>query len=502
MKSSLLQSSKKSSGNKNSNSISSPAAQLQDNRKNTKDQQNIIKLANTGKTSVQLKEFAHLLNGNSTLQKMDFEEEEPLQGKLENIQRQGLEEEELMQGKFKTIQKMSLEEEEPLQWKIETIQRMGLEEEELLQGKFETIQKQENKTGLPENLKSGIENLSGYIMDDVKVHFNSPKPATLQAHAYAQGTEIHLAPGQEKHLPHEAWHVVQQKQGRVKPTLQMSQSSGDPAFAGKGGVNVNDDAGLEKEADVMGEKALNQLQYQRKKSKLNIYSAPIAQRNVNYSGYDGNRRVAVIKSVRNFESKEGISSEDALSDFQILEGMVKMNKRAEFFGEFDLNNYQHLGLLYHQIKRQGKGFENEKDEQELLKKDKPFKEKQEQEATTFGPAKREDLKIKGFFKLALLGMGSSIGYYITSLGKSYDHKHTIVIGKENPWESRRGIVPFVNHPMEMIEPWGKDAPESRFKTRQDEFSPNNPEDVFASRKKFAVKTKVAIMSPAATVKNE
>lgn len=108
------------------------------------------------------------------------------------------------------------------------------------------IQKKENNTSLPDNLKSGIENLSGYSMDDVKVHYNSVKPAQLQAHAYAQGTEIHLASGQEKHLPHEAWHVVQQKQGRVKPTMQM-----------KGEVNVNDDAGLEKEASVMGAKAMD-----------------------------------------------------------------------------------------------------------------------------------------------------------------------------------------------------------------------------------------------------
>lgn len=107
------------------------------------------------------------------------------------------------------------------------------------------IQKQENKTGLPDSLKSGIEHLSGYSMDDVTVNYNSQKPAQLQAHAYAQGTAIHIASGQEKHLPHEAWHVVQQKQGRVKPTLQM-----------KRGVNVNDDQGLEKEADVMGTKAL------------------------------------------------------------------------------------------------------------------------------------------------------------------------------------------------------------------------------------------------------
>jgi hypothetical protein len=107
------------------------------------------------------------------------------------------------------------------------------------------LQKKANNTGLPDNLKSGIENLSGHAMDDVKVHYNSDKPAQLNAHAYAQGSQIHIANGQEKHLPHEAWHVVQQKQGRVKPTMQM-----------KGKVNVNDDEGLEKEADMMGGKAI------------------------------------------------------------------------------------------------------------------------------------------------------------------------------------------------------------------------------------------------------
>lgn len=102
-----------------------------------------------------------------------------------------------------------------------------------------------NKTGLPDNVKSGVESLSGLSLDDVKVHYNSSEPAQLQAHAFAQGTDIHVAPGQEKHVPHEAWHVVQQKQGRVQATTQM-----------KGKVPVNDDAGLEQEADQMGAKAL------------------------------------------------------------------------------------------------------------------------------------------------------------------------------------------------------------------------------------------------------
>jgi len=100
-----------------------------------------------------------------------------------------------------------------------------------------------NCTGLPDGLKAGVENLSGFSMDDVRVRYNSDKPAQLNALAYTQGSEIHVAPGQERHLPHEAWHVVQQKQGRVKPTLQAK------------GVPINDDRELEQEADVMGARA-------------------------------------------------------------------------------------------------------------------------------------------------------------------------------------------------------------------------------------------------------
>ncbi|VAW70025.1 hypothetical protein MNBD_GAMMA10-1042, partial [hydrothermal vent metagenome] len=105
------------------------------------------------------------------------------------------------------------------------------------------LQKKENNTGLPDKLKSGMENLSGYSLDHVKVHYNSSKPAAVQAHAYAQGSNIHLGSGQEKHLPHELGHVVQQMQGRVKPTTTVA------------GVSVNDNAGLENEATVMGSRA-------------------------------------------------------------------------------------------------------------------------------------------------------------------------------------------------------------------------------------------------------
>lgn len=146
------------------------------------------------------------------------------------------------------------------------------EDNKIAQRKGTALQKKANNTGLPDSLKEGVENLSGYSMDDVKVHYNSSKPAQLNAHAYAQGSEIHLASGQEKHLPHEAWHVVQQKQGRVKPTTQV------------GGVDVNDNAQLEKEADVMGAKAIQMKGKfdSDQDSKMAANNSKVVQRAVGY----------------------------------------------------------------------------------------------------------------------------------------------------------------------------------------------------------------------------
>ena len=132
-----------------------------------------------------------------------------------------------------------------------------------------------NKTGLPNQLKAGIENLSGIPIDDVKVHYNSAKPAQLKALAYAKGTDIYLGPGQERHLPHEAWHVVQQKQGRVKQTTVFK------------GESVNDDRQLEHEADVMGEKAMSyggRKKLARDVSKNTVKSAGVSLARVQMNG--------------------------------------------------------------------------------------------------------------------------------------------------------------------------------------------------------------------------
>lgn len=165
---------------------------------------------------------------NQAVQRTEDDEDDALQGKFtQTVQR--AEEDDTLQGKF-AGQSLQREENE--------------DEDEPLQGRFEApVQRRMNMTGMPDHLKAGIENLSGFPMDDVRVHYNSDKPATVQALAYTQGTDIYVGPGQERHLPHEAWHVAQQMAGRVEPTTEV------------GGMPVNDNADLEHEADVMGAKA-------------------------------------------------------------------------------------------------------------------------------------------------------------------------------------------------------------------------------------------------------
>jgi hypothetical protein len=96
---------------------------------------------------------------------------------------------------------------------------------------------------LPERLLWALEHLSGHDLSGVRVHRDSALPARMGARAFAYGEDIHLSPGAEDALAHEAWHVVQQREGRVRPTGRL------------GDVTLNDDPWLEREAEVMGRRA-------------------------------------------------------------------------------------------------------------------------------------------------------------------------------------------------------------------------------------------------------
>lgn len=254
------------------------------------------------------------------------------------------------------------EEEESLQGRFEPVQRV--EEDEPLQGKFTAGQSatakpaaKNNRTGLPDTLKSGIESLSGVSMDAVKVLYNSDKPAQLNAHAYAQGTVIHLAPGQEQHLPHEAWHVVQQAQGRVKPTLQMQQ-----------GTVINDDRALETEADAMGARAAAGARQAKHEpgnqgaaafgAAAETQSIPIQAKLVpnalNVVGEDHVESEALRKSEKKF-TKDVLQSSDYWAEDEFRLGAYKLSHfftdSREVVDPFELRVLQSLNFLKDELRK-------------------------------------------------------------------------------------------------------------------------------------------------------
>nr|WP_172304250.1 DUF4157 domain-containing protein [Pseudenhygromyxa sp. WMMC2535] len=78
-----------------------------------------------------------------------------------------------------------------------------------------------------------------------------PEAAQVGARAFTRGEELHFGPGEyrpqsaagQRMIGHELAHVVQQRQGRVRGNVEI------------GGVSVNTQAGLEREADGAGERA-------------------------------------------------------------------------------------------------------------------------------------------------------------------------------------------------------------------------------------------------------
>ena len=113
-----------------------------------------------------------------------------------------------------------------------------------------------SKGGLPGEVQSGMEQTLGADFSNVNIHTGSQSAKDMGALAYTQGNDVHFAPGQfnpgsntgKELIGHELAHVVQQREGRVKPT---TETAGKP---------VNDDPGLEKEADVKGAQAATAIQ--------------------------------------------------------------------------------------------------------------------------------------------------------------------------------------------------------------------------------------------------
>ena len=183
--------------------------------------------------------------------------------------------------------------------------------------KQEVIQRAEEKpkqrgpnlTGIPTQMKLDFEQRSGLSFDDVRVHYNSDRPKRIGARAYAQGTQVYMGPRQEQYLQHELGHIVQQKQGRVRPTVQI------------GHLLINTSSSLETEADS---------------SSVFDQASQVA------SSTNTSKGNIVLQG--SFVSENGLAT--TLRDQQILQNFVQEHRdKDELFyrGQVDLNKLCTLG---------------------------------------------------------------------------------------------------------------------------------------------------------------
>jgi hypothetical protein len=161
--------------------------------------------------------------------------------------------------------------------------------------------------GLPAPLRAGAEALGGFSLADVRVHRDSPEPAKLGALAFARGSDIHLGPGQERHLPHEAWHVVQQKQGRAPPSLQMKEPEVEAADP------------LEIEADTMGAKAAGAAAATK---RLDYHAMEVTVAASNKSGQSDELIIAQAYKESRFDPSAKNSKSSATGLLQMTKGAV------------------------------------------------------------------------------------------------------------------------------------------------------------------------------------
>jgi hypothetical protein len=111
-------------------------------------------------------------------------------------------------------------------------------------------------------------------------------------------------------------------------------------------------------------------------------------------------------------------------------------------GAVHVDNEQQVALLYWNAVRVSRRFEGG-----LSGAMASFEQDLEEHSAQVSQVRDELNKVLGVYKLAIIGSGSSAAYYLDTLGPTYDHSCTMVLGKENPWAGRRGLeaIPYINH---------------------------------------------------------
>lgn len=159
-------------------------------------------------------------------------------------------------------------------------------------GKVDTPPERESDTGIPGPVLAKMEHAFQTDFSAVRVHADSSHAESMGALAYARGNDIHFAPGKynpgtregQELLGHELAHVHENRKSPAGVTRWL-----------KGGEPVNDNPGLERNADRLGRRAA-QFPFTRGGQLGMDYpsppvsAAPVMQFQIAYPDIDGTQK--------------------------------------------------------------------------------------------------------------------------------------------------------------------------------------------------------------------
>jgi hypothetical protein len=151
-----------------------------------------------------------------------------------------------------------------------------------------------------------------------------------------------------------------------------------------------------------------------------------------------------------------------LSGQDLAAGLLAIHMSPFNYGLVDLTEPQHLGLMYFWIKQ-------ERDyvlAQTSLDEDTQRWAKRRKEDIDWAKTWDQEWdkrNLQGdWYKLAFIGRGSSVAYYIGALGKGYDHEHSVVIGEPDAWVPSSSTWSrgdgYINHESHLIAHWDDGVP--------------------------------------------
>ncbi|MDB4951935.1 MAG: hypothetical protein JWM27_4584 [Gemmatimonadetes bacterium] len=190
-------------------------------------------------------------------------------------------------------------------------------------------------------------------------------------------------------------------------------------------------------------------------------SAPArqVQRKRTYVNYQGNHVDVIHDKLRALEEREKL--EPPLTETEFIYGLSGLTVSPLDYGVIDLEDEQHLMLLYSYIRKQAQPLKRE--EKRTVTRDDGTVEpeveesrieaqeeeaRQEREQVKKLLAERTDAG-KTSYRVAFLGAGASIAYYLAT--QRFERDEAVIIGTDQPWGGQRGPG-VVAHPAHMITP--------------------------------------------------